>query len=281
MEHMSLVIFTLFAQCAAGLFAITALIQLQVNPAKQTHQTKVLTPNYLMALSVLVIAMIASTTHLSQPLRAMNVLYGLKHGSALSLEIVALGLFAGIAGLFILLQMRTPAASSSRSLLLVLGIVSAFALVQAIAKVYTLPSIPAWDSNLTPITFFQSSLVMGSTLAAALFAIKTDRFGSLKDVAYKVIGWAGLLALILVVIVAALTLQHFMAVGVVRHLGEDHALVIYAYTVLVVAGLLCWMLPVLHRENLGFHPARGLGLIVVAEVMSRITFYDLLHMKVM
>ena len=272
MEHLSLVIFTVLAQCAAGLLMVTGVIQLMAGNVLTTGNIRLLNRHYVLALVILGAALIASITHLGQPFRAMNVIYGLFHNSPLSMEILAISAFGGALLLFTGFQIRTMQQNGLSKNLLILTVLLAVALVQAIANVYTLSAVAAWDTPLTSIQFFRSALTIGSSLAALLIAGSHGRPGDLKAVAGKVSAQAGIAALFLVVSVSMMFSNHLAGLGIISSSGDTQ---LYIYSGLMLAGLLCWIIPTMKGQNSFIGAAAGLVLVVIGEVMSRMYFYDL------
>ncbi|KEI70101.1 dimethyl sulfoxide reductase anchor subunit family protein [Endozoicomonas elysicola] len=278
MEHLSLAIFTVLAQCAAGLLMVTGVIQLMAGNVLTTGNMRLLNRHYVLALVILGAALIASITHLGQPFRAMNVIYGLLHSSPLSMEILAISAFGGALLLFTGLQVRTMQQNGLSKNLLILTVLLAVALVQAIANVYTLSAVAAWDTPLTSIQFFRTALTIGSSLAALLIAGSHGRLGDLKAVAGKVSARAGIAALFLVVSVSMMFSNHLAGLGIISSSGDTQ---LYIYSGLMLAGLLCWIIPTMKGQNSFIGAAAGLVLVVIGEVMSRMYFYDLLHAQVL
>lgn len=278
MEHLSLVIFTVLAQCAAGLLVVTGVIQLMSGNVLTTGNLRLLNRHYVLALVILGAALIASITHLGQPFRAMNVIYGLFHSSPLSMEILAISAFGGALLLFTGFQVRTMQQNALSRNLLILTVLLAVALVQAIANVYTLSAVAAWDTSLTSLQFFRSALTIGSSLAALLIAGSHGRLGDLRAVAGKVTVVAGITALLLVVIIAMTFGGHLAGLAIT---GSAGATPLYLHSGLMLAGLLCWIIPTIKGWSSFMGAAVGLALVVAGEVMSRMYFYDLLHAQVL
>ena len=213
MEQMSLVIFTLLAQCAAGLFLTVGLTQLFARSDLHAPQIRLLNRGYMVTLVVLAAAMLASFSHLGQPLRAMNVAYGLAHGSPLTMEIVTVSAFGGVVFLLTVSQMSTLQRTPLQQVFLTAGVLLALALVLAVANVYTLPSVAAWDSIATPLQFFQSMLATGTTLGAVVLLGEHGYMERLKGSATVVARRLGLLAIVAVIVVSILFLQQLTSVG--------------------------------------------------------------------
>ncbi|WP_067582022.1 dimethyl sulfoxide reductase anchor subunit family protein [Endozoicomonas ascidiicola] len=274
MEHLSLVIFTVLAQCAAGLLMVTGVIQLMAGNVLNTGHLRLLNRHYVLALGILGVALTASITHLGQPFRAMNIIYGLFHSSPLSIEILAISAFGGALLLFTGFQIRTTRQNSISKNLLILTVLLAVALVQAIANVYTLPAVSAWDTSLTSLQFFRSALTIGSSLAALLIAGRHGRFGDLEALAVKVILSVGSAALLLVAAIAALFGSYLTGI-------EIGGTALYVQSGLILLGLMCWIIPTLRSQLTFINAASGIVLVLVGEVMGRIYFYDLIHSQVL
>ena len=281
MEQMSLVIFTLLAQCAAGLFLTVGLTQLFARSDLHAPQIRLLNRGYMVTLVVLAVAMIASMSHLGQPLRAMNVAYGLLHGSPLTLEIVTISAFSGVVFLLTAMQMRTLKRTALQQVFLVSGLLLGLALVQAIANVYTLPSIPAWDNAATPLQLFQSMLATGSTLGAIVLLGEHGYMERLKGSATIVARRLGLLAIVMVIAVSLLFLQQLVSAGVISSWVDEAAFLVYLRAVLVVIGLSIWVAPALRGGRVQGRAGAGMLLVLAGELFGRIYFYDLLQTMTM
>ncbi|MEZ8017516.1 dimethyl sulfoxide reductase anchor subunit family protein [Vibrio splendidus] len=168
MSQLSLVFFTVLAQSAVGMFLALGLVEIVFKPNKQA-----MTRSFMAVIVLLGVGAIASVTHLGQPFRMFNVAFGLAHGSALSLEIVALSLFGGSAVVYIamrLFDLKPTMQKMALPVAMILGVV----FVLAIANVYTLPTVPTWDSSFTPFQFLMTASVVGPVAAAAALSLQTD-----------------------------------------------------------------------------------------------------------
>ncbi|MEZ8284859.1 dimethyl sulfoxide reductase [Vibrio splendidus] len=168
MSQLSLVFFTVLAQSAVGMFLALGLVEIVFKPNKQA-----MTRSFMAVIVLLGVGAIASVTHLGQPFRMFNVAFGLAHGSALSLEIVALSLFGGSAVVYIAMRLFDLKPNMQKMVLpvaMVLGVV----FVLAISNVYTLPTVPTWYSSFTPFQFLMTASVVGPVAAAAALSLQTD-----------------------------------------------------------------------------------------------------------
>ncbi|MEZ9653092.1 dimethyl sulfoxide reductase anchor subunit family protein [Vibrio splendidus] len=168
MSQLSLVFFTVLAQSAVGMFIALGLVEIVFKSNKQA-----MTRSLIAVIVLLGVGAIASVTHLGQPFRMFNVAFGLAHGSALSLEIVALSLFGGSAVVYIAMRLFDLKPTMQKMMLpvaMVLGVV----FVLAISNVYTLPTVPTWYSSFTPFQFLMTASVVGPVAAAAALSLQTD-----------------------------------------------------------------------------------------------------------
>jgi len=160
-----LVAFTLLAGTAAGL-AIFLLAPLFVLPELSAMRS--LRPARLGACLIVLflvgLAGIISLFHLKRPWGAARALAN-AGASWLSKEILARVLFrAAVAGLT-LLTWRAPASLAAVTLA-VLVVAEAGALVYSMARLYTLPAVPDWNTPATAAAFLGTAILLGSMLAA-------------------------------------------------------------------------------------------------------------------
>ncbi len=269
MDHLSLVLFTLLAQSAAGITLICALMVLLNRAPLATLQK-----GFILALILFADAMIASMTHLGQPLRAFNVIYGLQHGSALSIEILAASVLGGILFAIVVLlwlgkltQLIKPLAA--------LAILASLALVQAIANVYTLRAVTAWYTWLTSLQFFQTMLTVGSVCTAlVLLGFHPTSKGGLTTGMRNVVSLLGSVALVVVMVKALMLMPHLSSLNMANGI-DQYALL------LTIAGTVLWLLPMVMKRNSSVITSIALALVAIGEIMARVSFYDLLHYQVM
>ena len=98
---------------------------------------------------------------LGKPSNVINVLYGIKTGSPLSLEVLSVGIFGALLFVYNLLTWK-KIQTQKYNFFLGLTILSGLMVSYATARVYTLPTIPAWNSTWTLVQFFMSVLALGS-----------------------------------------------------------------------------------------------------------------------
>jgi anaerobic dimethyl sulfoxide reductase subunit C len=182
MKERSLVVFTVLAQTAVGLYWAWALVWWAAAPASGTAvREQLLTP--LVAVGPFIAtAALASLLHLGSPAKAWRALGNLRT-SWLSREVLFVALFAGGWGVLaatVWLGDAPPAAFGTpdwmggaagaaplAGLMTALLAVVGAGLVYSMARVYRLRTVPGWDTPLTSVTFFLTALSLGA-LAATL-----------------------------------------------------------------------------------------------------------------
>ncbi|MET4693941.1 dimethyl sulfoxide reductase anchor subunit family protein [Endozoicomonas lisbonensis] len=272
MSQLSLVFFTVLAQSAVGLFISLGLVEMLARPNEQ-----VMTRSFMAVFVLLAIGAIASVTHLSQPLRMFNVMFGVAHASPLSLEIVALSLFGG-AGVVYTAMRLFGIAPGLQKLVLPVAMVLGIVLILAIAKVYTLATVPTWNSNWTTFQFLMTAAVVGPLAAAALLRFQSVDLGAVQVLADKALATTVLMTM-------AISLVGY--VGYLFWLGQlpvaVNPLAMLSYgqmlamvrMVLLVGGVLMFAVSAMRGGSCGYQAATSFVMVLVSEFMGRAFFYDI------
>ncbi|MGF1681827.1 dimethyl sulfoxide reductase anchor subunit family protein [Photobacterium minamisatsumaniensis] len=166
MHELPLVFFTVLGQTAVGAYLILLLSQ----KANATSEQQ-LSRSLLVTTLILSIGMIVGMFHLGHPLRAFNLLSGLGR-SPMSNEIVlggcfaAFGLLAGLAGNY------GAGTAKQRLVLRWVGALFAIAFVVMIPSVYQLSTVATWDTPHTTFQMLITVLITGGGLAAVIGAYR-------------------------------------------------------------------------------------------------------------
>ena len=277
MDQLSLVFFTVLAQTAVGMFVALGLFDLLGKP-----DAKSLNKPLLVVWGIMAVGALASVTHLAQPLRMFNVLMGVSHGSALSLEIVALALFggAGVAFTGMRLFNIAPFGGMIQKIVLLVAMALGVALIKAIANVYTLETVPTWNSGWTTFQFMMTAALAGPVGAAALLRWETKTIGSLQVSADKALATTGCMMLTVAIAGYAgylfwlgqlsLTVNPFT-------LFDYHLNLVVARVALLMVGLLIWAITAMRGANKNTGAAAmAFALVVVSELLGRVFFYDMM-----
>ncbi len=189
-----LIVFTLLAQTGVGFFlAFTLPIVLA---ADRPGARPALLRSLALVVAFLAGAAALSLFHLGNPVNAWRTVGNLTD-SWLSREIFFLLLSTGLlTGLFVLewarLGSRTLAAGAAAAAAL-----AGVALVLSMASIYRLEAVPAWDTVMTPFSFFMTTAIVGALGAGVALSSGGLRFG---EGAHPLAGGMAQAALVLVVV---------------------------------------------------------------------------------
>ena len=266
-EHLSLVIFTVLAQASAGLCLMLVLMKLDGTITSQAVMAK----GYLAALVLLGVAGVAAIAHLGQPFRAMNIISGLVHGSPLSWEIAAVTLFGGLVFVTGVLNFNSHPIGQSVALPLITAVFGLL-MVYAITRVYTLHTVPAWNTQWTLTQFMTSALLLGCVLGTVLLSFDN-----------KLSELAEMLALL---VIGGVLLQLPLMTQFIGQLEGQLSVVVNSRLpvirlVLLVTGCLLWLLPIMKGQPSVACFAGAAVLLTGSEIAGRIYFYNLLNLRLM
>ena len=202
----SLVFFTCLAQCSVGIVLWLSWPVIYNNDTSPIYETGLSLKNpVLLALIFISSATLSSFLHLGNPANAPRTLNNLR-GSWLSREILAIGVFTASLVITFVLGWGTGGAQYLKPLM-VLGSLFGLTLLWAMSKIYIMPTIPAWNSWHTPLSFVSTSLSLG--LITLLF-LSTEE--SIHIAAHIVrIFYIALISILLIEIVSGLIHQFKLA----------------------------------------------------------------------
>ena len=165
----SLVVFTILAQMAVGSFLVLGVVHFTVSRKAGSVEADRMSDRALLAIGpVLVLGLIASFFHLGNPLNAYNAL-GNIGSSWLSREIAAGVGFAGLGAVFAFMQWRKIGSAGLRNAVALLAALVGVALVYSMANVYQLRTVEVWNTTLTTVSFFTTTLLLGTLAMGAAF----------------------------------------------------------------------------------------------------------------
>ena len=295
--ELPLVAFTILAQLSVGSFVVLGIVHLVARRRVDAAALDKLSDPALYAIGpAMVLGLIASMAHLGNPI---NALYTIGHlqTSWLSREILLGSAFAGLGAAFAVVQWLKWLTPLLRQLLAGLTAVVGLGLVYVMSMVYLLPTVPAWDSWATPVSFFTTTFLLGSLAVGAAFvvvytfrarrAVRDETTavllrGTLRGIATASIA---LLGVEFVVIPAyALSLGTQTGAGGAAHesltslmVAGGAVFIARAALVFVGAGLLGFLL---HRfatagreRQLVLLATSAFALVLISETLGRILFY--------
>ncbi len=212
MKERSLVAFTLLGQAAVGMFWSLALVSRRAPGGAAWVRGPTLVVGAL-----LMAAGLAAFFHLGTPRNAWRALSNVS-SSWLSREVALTGLFG--AGWVVVTFMRDvlPAPSpgsaagtgaagmapATADLITALTALVGAALIYAMARVYRLRTVPAWDTRITPLSFYLTTLSLGAPAAALALSLATSD---------GILGSAEALRALVVVGIGSLIMERVVEVG--------------------------------------------------------------------
>lgn len=169
-SELPLVIFTILAQISVGSFVVLGVIQLVARIRKVDSATvDTITDPALYAIGpVMVLGLAASILHLGNPINALNTLNNIG-SSWLSREILFGSSFAGLGAAFAVCQWFKWLTPVLRQVLAGVTALVGIGLVFVMSMVYMLPTVPAWNTWATPVSFYTTTFLLGALNIGAAF----------------------------------------------------------------------------------------------------------------
>lgn len=292
----SLVLFTILAQMSVGSFWVLGIVHYSAKRQAGVEEADQMSDYALLAIGpVLVLGLLASLLHLGNPLNAYRAI--LNVGSSwLSMEILAGVLFAGLGALFTLMQWRKIGSFAMRNVVALITALVGFWLVYSMAQVYMLSTVPTWNIWTTPVTFFTTTLLLGSLAMGVAFVANYGHLQRQRSENVPVQGnllrntmrWIAVTAVVLLgvefVVIplhyAYLATESAITTEAVRLLLSEYGFILVMRLLFVFIG--AGLLAVFGYRN-AFSPGResllgrlayaGFALVFVSEIIGRFLFY--------
>ena len=269
-----LVLFTVLGQCVAGALIVSGYGWLTTKD--DAVKQRIVSSMFFLWL-VMGIAFLASVMHLGSPLRAFNSLNRIG-ASALSNEIASGSLFFAVGGLWWLVAFLGKMPATLGKIWLLLSMLLGLVFVYAMTNVYQIDTVPTWYNGYTTLAFFMTMLLSGPLFAALLLRA--------AGVSCSPARFAGISVLALLVTVAVVVLQG-LSLGEIHSSVQNAGALVPDYAslqvwriLLLVAGLGCWICPLVRRKEPSVGGlALGLVSLLAGEIIGRGLFYGL-HMTV-
>ena len=269
-----LVLFTVLGQCVAGALIVSGYGWLTTKD--DAVKQRIVRSMFFLWL-VMGIAFLASVMHLGSPLRAFNSLNRIG-ASALSNEIASGSLFFAVGGLWWLVAFLGKMPATLGKIWLLLSMLLGLVFVYAMTNVYQIDTVPTWYNGYTTLAFFMTMLLSGPLFAALLLRA--------AGVSCSPARFAGISVLALLVTVAVVVLQG-VSLGEIHSSVQNAGALVPDYAslqvwriLLLVAGLGCWICPLVRRKEPSVGGlALGLVSVLAGEIIGRGLFYGL-HMTV-
>lgn len=269
MHQIPLVLFTVCIQAATGLLLFMGAKKLCTAQALPVGATPLRDSSLLPMWALFAFSLCASLYHLGKPLNALYVMQGISHGSPLSMEIVAMCVFGGLTLVYTLLA-KNATATFWQKMVLALAMLAALALSYCVANVYTIATVPLWNSGWTFVQFFLSVLALGSVGMLCVASRQADLSARMHTVWYVVT-----MIILLALTIATVGYTAWSGLMLGREGVDSYAMLPMARIALQLAGLLLLMLA---RGATGQHAlwrcAGAMLCILGSELAGRILFYD-------
>jgi anaerobic dimethyl sulfoxide reductase subunit C (anchor subunit) len=205
----ALIIFTIVMQMAVGSFVILGGVHFFATRNNGIEEADKMSDRALLVIGpMVVIGLLVTFLHLGNPVNAPRAISNLG-SSWLSREILLSVLFCGGGAVFAFLQWRKISTAQIRNIIALVVAVIGVVLVYAMAMVYGLSTVPAWDTPVTPVTFFLTaglpgSLGMGAAFVANFWYVRRQNMDP-KNVQYSMLATA--LRWIALIVIALLGLE--------------------------------------------------------------------------
>ncbi|MBI5053360.1 MAG: dimethyl sulfoxide reductase anchor subunit [Chloroflexi bacterium] len=165
----ALIAFTILAQMSVGSFIVLGIVHFFATRKAGSEEADRLSDRALLAIGpTLLLGLAASLLHLGNPFNAYLAVSNLG-SSWLSWEVLSGVLFAAVGGVFALMQWRKFASFAIRNIIAVVAAAVGLVLVYSMSNVYMLRTQPAWNTVLTPISFYTTTLLLGVLAMGAAF----------------------------------------------------------------------------------------------------------------
>jgi anaerobic dimethyl sulfoxide reductase subunit C (anchor subunit) len=159
--------FTVIAQSAVGAFwwCCVALLAGGLAPGQYASLERSMLVIWLMV----AFAFSAAVFHLGTPLRAINASFrfGRTHFSN---EVVFGSIFVGLGLIGWIMATRDIGGAAGQLFVLGLTLLCSFAFLASMIALYMIPTVPTWNTPLTPAAYILTAVIGGSIVAATLFS---------------------------------------------------------------------------------------------------------------
>ncbi len=161
-QEWALIVYSIFAQMSVGAFLVLGIAHFYAARKTNMEEADRLSDRALIAIIVvLVLGMLASLFHLGSPANAPRAVSNIAT-SWLSREILFGVIFAVLGVIFAVMQWFKVGSFAVRNIIAWITALVGVALIYSMAKIYMLPTQPAWNTLATPITFFATTLLLGA-----------------------------------------------------------------------------------------------------------------------
>jgi anaerobic dimethyl sulfoxide reductase subunit C (anchor subunit) len=283
MKGRSLIIFTILSQMAVGAFLTLGVLYYLIALEIGVDTAERLSDATLLAIgSVMVLSLLVSLFHLGTPLNAWRAIVNLR-SSWLSREILFALLFTAGGALFSGLQWFRLGTSGVRIVITFLVAVFGISLVYCMARVYMLRTVHTWNTWMTPVSFFITSLLLGGLAIVVVIALNPTISVDVSSLALRWIGFAAviLIALEFIIIlmwISRLTTSSSVPLRGFSSLPQRDQVILFirlALTFSSLAILFLFWSSIVKEANVALVAILVFLLVLLAEVLGRYMFYEI------
>lgn len=165
----ALIIFTIVMQMAVGAFVVLGGVHFFAERRSGIAEADKLSDRSLLAIGpVVVFGLLVTLLHLGNPVNAPRAISNFG-SSWLSREIVLALVFVIGGAVFAVMQWRKVSTPTIRNVIALVVAAVGLVLIFAMASIYRIPTVPAWDSIATPVAFYITTFLLGSLALGAAF----------------------------------------------------------------------------------------------------------------
>lgn len=282
MKERSLTVFTIFSQMAVGAFWVLGALHVWATRQTGMAMADALTGKALLAVGpVMVLGILASFFHLGTPLKAWRAFANLR-SSWLSRETLFAVLFAGASGLFAGVQWFKVGRPVVRYVMACAAALLGLALIYSMANAYRVRTIPAWDTWVTPMSFFTTALLLGGLAAGVALVVNSDvppelTRPALEWIALGTVVLLGVRLALILLWVARLATGRGAALSAAARIIQEHRSIFGLRLALAVVGVAVagvTLSPWGEGSRAGIATLLTFGLVLASEVLGRLLFYE-------
>jgi len=297
LREWALIAYSVLAQMSVGAFLILGVVHFAATRKAGMEEADRLSDRVLVAIIItLGLGMLASLFHLGSVANAPSAVTNFAT-SWLSREILIGVVFAVLGIVFSAMQWFKLGSFASRRVIAWITAVVGIALVYSMTQIYMLPTQPAWNNFATPITFFVTTLLLGSlAIGVALvanYAYVQKKNPDCADVQCELLRyvtrWIAVAAVVLVgieLVVIPIYVAYLVATGSAAAMASAKMMVdpySLVFTLrLVLAFIGAGVFGVFLYQNatnpgqekmMGYMAYGAFALVLISEVMGRFLFY--------
>jgi anaerobic dimethyl sulfoxide reductase subunit C (anchor subunit) len=296
LREWALIVFTILAQMSVGAFWVLNIVDYYAARKAGAEEADRMSDRALIAIfGVLALGMLASFLHLGNPFSAYRAVTNLGT-SWLSREILFGVLFLVFGVVYAFLQWRKIGSITVRNVFAWIAALLGVGLVFSMSRIYMLFSQPAWNTIATPISFFVTTLLLGTLAMGAAYVwnyfqvlkVSPDCKDVQCELMRTTLRWLAVAAVVLLgielvvfpIYLTFLATGNAAAVSSLQSMYADHGLVFALRLILVFVGagvFGLFLYQSTHTDGevkvLPTMAYSAFVLVLAAEVMGRYLFY--------